>query len=149
MKHINIYIRLPIIVIISISFGILLPSSTAYSQSSLRIDEEPGGGGNGGSQQTDNSDNTLIYVVAGALLVGAITYYIISKNKKREREQEVDTTSAFIGYSNSILAVGFTDFDHELQKVKDSIPVDLIIGIRNERGFISDKIYLMGVAIRF
>ncbi len=149
MNHINICIRIPLIVIISISFGILLPSSTAYSQSYLRIDEDIGGGGNGGSQQTDNSDNTLIFVVASVLVAGVIAYYFISKNKKKAKEQEADTTSAFIGYNNSTLAVEFTDFDHELQKAKDSIPVDLIIGIRNERGFISDKTYLMGVSIRF
>ncbi len=144
MKHINICIRIPIIVIISISFGILLPYSTAYSQSYLRIDEDIGGGSNGSSAEEDNSGNVLIFVGA-AIVVGVIAYLIITHKSKEEKSDDDASSSIY----NSNLVFEFNDIDHKIEKVKDSIPVDLIIGIRNERSFISDKTYLMGVSIRF
>ena len=144
MKHINNYIRIPIIVIISISFGILLPSSTSYSQSNLRINEEIGGGSTGASVEEDNSSNTLIFVGA-ALVIGVIAYLLITNKSKEEKPD--DNVSNSICDSN--LVFEFNDIEHKIEKAKDSIPLDLIIGIRNERGFISDKTYLMGVSIRF
>jgi hypothetical protein len=144
LKYINICIQLPIIVLISILFGILLPSSTTYSQSYLRIDEEIGGGSNGSPIEEDNSNNTLIFVGA-ALVVGVIAYLIITNKSKEEKSDDATSNSI----NDPDLAFEFNDIDQKIEKAKDSIPIDLIIGIRNERGFSSDKTYLMGVSIRF
>lgn len=144
MKYINICIQLPIIVLISILFGILLPTSTTYSQSYLRIDEEIGGGSNGSPAEEDNSNNTLIFVGA-ALVVGVIAYLIITNKSKEEKSDDAASNSI----NDPNLVFEFNDIDQKIEKAKDSIPIDLIIGIRNDRGFISDKTYLMGVSIRF
>jgi len=144
LNHINICIRLPIIVLISISFGILLSSSTSYSQSYLRIDEDIGGGSNGFADEEDNSGNTLIFVGA-AIVIGVIAYLLIT-HKSKEEKSDYDASSSIY---DSNLVFEFNDIDHKIEKVKDSIPIDLFIGIRNERSFISDKTYLMGVSIKF
>jgi hypothetical protein len=137
-----------LVAIISISFGILLPTSTAYSQSYLRINDDIGGGG-GTATQNDNSDNTTLYIVGAALVVGVIAYIVISKKMNKEKEIESDTTSALNNFYNYNLGTDLNDYEHTVEKIKDSIPVDLIFGVRNERSFISEKTYLMGVSVRF
>ena len=147
MKHTNLKLKILIIAIISLSFGILLPSATVYSQNYLRIYEDIGGGGGSGSQ-TDNSDNTAIFVVGGLIVVGVIAYMVITKNKKKDKE-EADTSSTLNNFNTPDFASEFDDFEHEVAKAKDNFPVDFMIGIRNNKAFISDKTYLMGVSIRF
>jgi len=147
LKHTNLKLKILIIAIISLSFGILLPSATVYSQNYLRIYEDIGGGGGSGSQ-TDNSDNTAIYVVGGLIVVGVIAYMVITKNKKKDKE-EADTSSTLNNFNTPDFASEFDDYEHEVAKAKDNFPVDFMIGIRNNKAFISDKTYLMGVSIRF
>ncbi|MCH7516026.1 MAG: hypothetical protein IIB08_02675 [Bacteroidetes bacterium] len=147
MKHTYLKLKILIIAIISLSFGLLLPSATLYSQNYLRIHTEIGGSG-GSVQQTDNSDNTAIYVVGGLIVAGVIAYMVITKNKKKNKE-EADTSSALNNFNTPNFASEFNDFEHELAKAKDNFPVDFVIGIRNNKAFISDKTYLMGVSIRF
>jgi hypothetical protein len=147
LKNTNLKLKILIIAIISLSFGILLPSATLYSQNYLRIYEEPGGGG-GSSSQTENSDNSTIYIVGGLIMVGIIAYYFLTKNKKKDKE-EADTSSALNNFNLPDFASEFDDFEHEVAKAKDNFPVDFMIGIRNNKAFISDKTYLMGVSVRF
>ena len=147
MKHTYFKLKILIIAIISLSFGLLLPSATLYSQNYLRIHTEIGGGG-GSVQQTDNSDNTAIYVVGGLIVAGVIAYMVITKNKKKNKE-EADTSSALNNFNTPNFASKFNDFGHEVAKAKDNFPVDFVIGIRNNKAFISDKTYLIGVSIRF
>lgn len=149
MKHTNLKLKILTILIISLSYAILLPTSTGFSQSYLQIYDEIGGGGNTNTVQSDNSSNTAIYIVGAAVIVGVVAYVIISKNKKKDMEEESDTTSSLIRFNNSDLAAKFNDFEHELEKVKDQIPVNVFLGVRNEKAFVSDKTYLMGVSVRF
>jgi hypothetical protein len=149
LKHKNSILKILTIVIISLSFGILLPTSTGFSQSYLRIYDEIGGGGNTTTQQSDNSSNTTLYIVAGVVVAGVVAYVLITKNKKKDKEEESDTTSALIRFDDSDVAAQFNDFEHELEKVKDQIPVNVFLGVRNERAFVSDRTYLMGVSVRF
>lgn len=144
MNYIKNKLRFLIIVIISLSFGLLLPTSTGFSQSVLRINEDIGGGSNGSSAEEDNSGNTLIFV--GAAIVAGVIAYLIITHKSKEEKSDDDASSSIY---DSNLVFELNDIDHKIEKEKDSIPIDLIIGIRNERGFISDKTYLMGVSIRF
>ena len=99
--------------------------------------------------QSDNSDNTALYIVGAALVVGVVAYVIISKNKKKAKEEESDTTSSLIRFDDSDVAAQFDDFEYEVAKAKDNFPVDLMIGIRNNKAFVSDKTYLMGVSVKF
>jgi len=130
--------------------GVFLLTSTAYSQNLLRINDEIGGGGSGSSNQSDNSsDNTALYVIGGAAVVGIIAYTIISKKNKKDDKEKSDTSSALQQFSGVELAFGFDDFEHEYKKAQEKIPINLILGIRNEKAFVSDKTYLMGVSVRF
>jgi len=148
LKYTNLKLKILIIAIISLSFAILLPSATLYSQNYLRINTEIGGGSGGSVPQTDNSDNTAIYVVGGLVVAGVIAYMVITKNKKKN-EEEADTSSALNIFNTSDFASEFNDFEHDVAKAKDNFPVDFVIGIRNNKAFISDKTYLMGVSVRF
>ena len=148
MKHTKLKLKIILIAIISLSFGILLPGATLYSQNHLRIYEDIGGGGSGSGSQSDNSDNTAIYVVGGLIVVGVIAYMVITKNKKKAKE-ETDTSSALNNFNSPEFASKFDDFEHEVAKAKDNFPVDFMIGIRNNKAFVSDKTYLMGVSVRF
>jgi len=148
LKHTNIKLKIILIAIISLTFGILLPSATLYSQNYSRIYEDIGGGGSGSGSQSDGSDNTAIYVVGGLVVVGVIAYMVITKNKKKAKE-EADTSSALNNFNSLDVASEFDDFEHEVAKAKDNFPVDFMIGVRNNKAFISDKTYLAGVSVRF
>jgi hypothetical protein len=130
-------------------FVIMLLVSTGYSQSLLSIDDKIGGGGSGSSNQSNSADNTALYVVGGLAVVGIIAYVVISKNNKKNEEEKTDTSSALQQFGGVNLASGFDDFEHEYKKIQDRIPVNLILGIRNDKAFVSDKTYLMGLSVRF
>jgi hypothetical protein len=146
LKHTNSKLNILLIAIISLSFGILLPTSIGFSQSYLRVYDDIGGGG-GSSTQSDDSDNTAIYIIGALVVAGVVAYAIITKNKNKEEES--DTTSSLIRFDNSDVAAQFNDFEHEVAKAKDNFPVDVMIGVRNSKAFVSDKTYLMGVSVRF
>jgi len=148
LKYKKLELKIFIIAIISLSFGILLPGATVYSQNYSRIYEDIGGGGGGSSSQTDNSDNSTIYIVGGLVIVGIIAYYYLTKNKKKD-EEKADTSSALNNINTPVFASEFNDLKYEVAKAKDNFPVDFMIGIRNNKAFISDKTYLMGVSVRF
>ena len=141
-------LRIFIIAIIVVGFGLLLPTSTGYSQSYLRINDEIGGGGGGSVPQSDNSDNSAVYIVGGLIVVGVITYLVLRKNKKKDTE-ESDSSSALNGLNSSDFASKFNDIEHKIEEAKENFPIDLFIGVRNNKAFISDKTYLMGVSVKF
>ena len=148
MKHPNLKLKILIIAIISLSFGILLPTSTSFSQSFLRIYDDIGGSGNTTAPQSDDSDNTAIYIVGGLIVAGVIAYMVITKMNKKD-EEEADTSSALNNFNLPDFASEFNDFEHEVAKAKDNFPVDFMIGMRNNKAFVSEKTYLMGVSVRF
>jgi len=148
LKFTNSILNILTIVIISLSIGLLLPTSTGFSQSNLRTYEDIGGGSGGSSSQSDNSDNSTIYIVGGVVMAGMIAYYFLTRNKKKDVE-EADTSSALNNFNTTDFASEFDDFEHEVAKAKDNFPVNIMIGIRNNKAFVSDKTYLMGVSVRF
>ena len=100
----------------------------------------------GNSDQTNNADNTAIYVVGGLAVVGIIAYVVISKSNKKNEEEKPDTSSALQQFNGLNLASGFDDFEHEYKKMQEKIPVNLILGVRNDKAFVTDKTYLMGLS---
>jgi hypothetical protein len=148
LKQTNSKLKILTIVIISLSFGIFLPTSTGFSQSFLRIYDDIGGSGGTTTPQTDDSDNTAIYIVGGLVVAGVIAYMVITKMNKKD-EEEADTSSALSNFNATDFASEFNEFEHEVAKAKDNFPVDVMIGIRNNKAFVSDKTYLMGVSVRF
>jgi len=128
-----------IVLIISIS----ILSSEVYAQNNLRIFDVPGGSGSS-SQTEENSDDTFIYVAGGLLIAGILVYALVIKKDKKAVE---DTTASV--NSNLILSeVNNFNSAEEIQKVKDKIPVDLFMGIRNNEAVMNDKTYLLGFRVK-
>jgi hypothetical protein len=104
----------------------------------------PGGSGSSTTQSDENNDDTALYVVGGLLIAGILVYaLVIKKDKKTEK----DTTASV--NSNLILSE-VTDFNsvEEVQKIRDKIPVDLFLGIRNNEAVRNDKTYLLGLRVK-
>lgn len=119
--------------------------SVTFAQSNLRIFENPGGGGSGTTQTEDSNDNTTIYVVGGLLIAGILVYALVFK---KDKKVESDTTASLNSQLIYSEAHGFDSTNEELQKVKDKIPVDLFLGIRNNEAFMRDRTYLVGVRVK-
>ena len=119
-----------------------LPSES-IAQSNLRIFDVPGGG-SGTTQTEESNDNTAIYVLGGLVIGGILLYALVLKPDKKA---ETDTTASL----NSNLI--YSESNHfnsaeELQKVKDKIPVDIFLGIRNNEAVMNDKTYLLGLRVK-
>ena len=126
-----------------IILGILLPTSICYSQHVLVVDDKIGGSGTTTPQGDNSSDNTTLYVVGALVIGGIVVYSLLKENKDKSDSSDIEDKSALI-INNK-----FESFSTKLQKAKNSIPVDLILGVRNEKSFISEKTYLFGVSFRF
>lgn len=124
--------------------SIAIFSSDTFAQSGLRIFDEIGGGGGNTSQSDNSNDDTALYVVGGLVVAGILVYALVIK---KDKKTEVDTTASV--NSNLILSeVNEFNAAVEVQKVKDKIPVDLFMGIRNNEAVRSDKTYLLGLRVK-
>ncbi|MCW9065454.1 MAG: hypothetical protein OQJ78_04095 [Ignavibacteriaceae bacterium] len=132
----------------SITFALILSvaifSSDVFAQSGLRIFDEIGGGGSSSSQSSDSNDDTALYVVGGLLIAGILVYALVIKKDKKADE---DTTSSVNSNLKLSEANGFYPAE-ELQKIKEKIPVDLFLGIRNNEAVMNDKTYLLGFRVK-
>jgi hypothetical protein len=131
------------IIISTVIITIFTFQSVSYSQSGLRVYEEPGGGGSGTTQTDEGTDNSTIYIVGGLVIAGILAYALFFKEKKKDADTTASLNSNLI-YSE---AIGF-DSAEELQKVKDKIPVDLFLGIRNNEAVLNDRIYQVGLRVK-
>lgn len=131
-----------ITIVLIISISIL--SSELYAQNSLRIFDVPGGSGGSTTQSDDSNDDTFLYVAGGLIIAGILVYALVIK---KDKKTEVDTTASL--NSNLILSEA-NDFNsaEEVQKIKDKIPVDLFLGIRNNEAVRNDKTYLLGFRVK-
>lgn len=132
------------IVTLILILSVLFLPIESFAQSNLRIFEDPGGGGSGTTQTEESNDNTAIYVLGGLVIGGILLYALVLKPDKKA---ETDTTASL----NSNLIYSETNhFDsaEELQKVKDKIPVDIFLGIRNNEALMNDKTYLLGLRVK-
>ena len=132
----------------TISFALILSvaifSSDVFAQSGLKIFEDIGGGSSGTTQSDDSNDDTALYVVGGLIIAGILVYALVIKKDKKTEE---DTTASV--NSNLILSES-QDFNstEEIQEIKDEIPVDLFMGIRNNEAVRNDKTYLLGLRVK-
>ncbi len=133
--------------IILLVSSIALPQSSLLAQNNLRIYEDIGGGSGTGSTD-DGSDNTFIYVAGGLLIAGVIAYALFVK-KDDKQEEESDSTQALDMLNRTGNEFYSSNLEKEITAAKESFPVDILLGIRREDAFISDKTYLMGVSVRF
>jgi len=144
-KKVQTIIELPFSFITFIlMISIFTLQSESFAQNNLRIFDDIGGSGS--SSQTEGSnDNTAIYVVGGLLIGGILLYALVLKPDKKA---ETDTTASL---NSNLIYSEANHFDsvEELQKVKDKIPVDIFLGIRNNEAVMNDKTYLLGLSVKF
>ena len=117
--------------------------SGTFAQSNLRVLDEIGAGGNT-TQTEESNDNSTIYIVGGLLIAGILVYALVLR---KDKKADTDTTASL--NSNLIYSeANGIDSAEELQKVKDKIPVDLFLGIKNNAAVMNDKTYLLGVRVK-
>lgn len=119
-------------------------SSETFAQSNLRIFDVPGGGGSGTTQNDDSNDNSTILIVGGLVIAGILAYALFFKEKKTESDTTAALTSP--GYLN---VTRLEPTEVELEKVKEQIPVDIFMSIRNDEAILNNKLYQVGVRVKF
>lgn len=127
-----------------LTLGILLLPSESLAQDKLRIFEVPGGG-SGTTQTEDSNDNAkTIYIIGGLVVAGILVYALFFKEKKNDTDTTASLNSNLI-YSD----VNDVDtFDKKMQEVKDKVPFDFFLGVRNNEAVLNDKTYSFGVRVK-
>jgi hypothetical protein len=144
-KIVQTLFRIPVYIIaLILTLSISSLQIGTFAQSNLKIFEEPGGGGSGNSQTDDSNSNTAIYVVGGLLVAGIIVYALVFK---KDKKADTDTTASL---NSNLIYSDANNFNsaEELQKVKDKIPVDFFLGIRNNEAILNDRIYQVGLRVK-
>lgn len=137
----QIFIAITFVLISAIAF----PHNTSHAQS-LKTFDDIGGGGSQPSSGTSD-DNSFIYILGGAAIIGILAYALFI-NKDDEGE-ETDTTTAINNLNLLLTESNISDFERELAKTRDALPVELYLGVRKEKSFISDNSYLVGLSFKF
>jgi len=144
----NIRNRILLITVVSISIGVIFPSETGFAQNYLRLDNEIPGGTPSNDPESSSNDNTTMYVVGGAIIAGILVYALVFK-KDKAKEEKTDSTSASVFNSENILANDFSKANYGVVSAREKLPIDVYLGIRENKAVINDKTYLMGVSVRF
>lgn len=125
--------------------SIALFSSEVFAQNGLKIFDVPGGSGGSSSQSDDSNDDTFLYVMGGLVIAGILVYALVIKKDKKAPEDSTKSTESKLKISEMD---SFNSPEIELQKVKDKIPVDVFMGIRNNEAVMNDKTYLLGLRVK-
>ena len=132
------------IISFTLIISITIFSSENFAQNGLTVFDQIGGSGSNTTQSDESNDDTFLYVAGGLLIAGILVYaLVINKDKKTE-----DTTAS---KSSNLILPGMTNpqsANLDLQKVKDKIPVDLFMGIKNNQAVMNDKTYLLGLRVK-
>jgi hypothetical protein len=120
-------------------------SSETWAQSNLRIFDVPGGGNNGTNQTDEGSNNSTIYIVGGLVIAGILAYALFFKEKKAD----TDTTASLSSPSDYSNISRFDSFEEEFQTAKEEIPVDIFLGVNNDKAILNNKIYQLGLRVKF
>jgi len=132
--------RISLILIISI----FIFSNDSFAQSGLRVFDDIGGGSSGSTQTDNSNDNTTIYVVGGLVIAGILAYALFFKEKKKDADTTASLNSKLI-YSE---IVDLDNANENIRQVKDKMPVDLFLGIRNNEAVLNDRIYQVGLRVK-
>ncbi len=133
----------------TISFILILSitsfSSEVFAQNGMRINDQIGGSGNNSTQSDDSNDDAFLYVMGGLVIAGILVYALVIKKDKKAPEDSTKSTESKLRVSE---LDNFSSPELELQKVKEKIPVDLFMGIRNNAAVMNDKTYLLGLRVK-
>lgn len=142
MQTISSFFYKPIAILLVLAVTML--SSETFAQGNLKIDDDIGGSGS--STQTDDSnDNSTIYIVGGLVIAGILAYALFFKEKKTDTDTTAALSSPLI-YSNISKSNSAVE---EFQKVKEQIPVDIFMGIKNDEAVLNNRMYQLGVRVKF
>lgn len=126
-------------------FSVSVLSSEVFAQNGLSIFEDYGSGSGGSTNQSDDSnDDTALYVVGGLVVAGILVYALVLNKDKKAPEDTTSSTNSNLKLSN----VSGLGYNEKIQKVKEKIPVDLFMGIRNNEAIVNDKTYMFGVRVK-
>ena len=117
--------------------------SEIFAQNGLRIYDEIGGGSNDTQTPSDN-DNTFIYVAGGLLIAGILAYALFIKKDDKPESDTTATLESRLIYSES----NSFNSDDKLKQVKEQLPVDFFLGIRNNEALLNDKTYMIGFRLK-
>jgi hypothetical protein len=126
-------------------FSITSFSSDVFAQNGLRINDQIGGSGNNTTQTDGNNDDTFLYIMGGLVIAGILVYALAINKDKKAPEDSTKSTESKLRVSE---LDNFSSPELELQKVKEKIPVDLFMGIRNNESVMNDKTYLLGLRVK-
>jgi hypothetical protein len=133
----------------TISFILILSiaslSSEVFAQSGLRINDQIGGSGNNTTQTDNSNDDAFLYVMGGLVIAGILVYALVIKKDNKAPEDSTKSIESKLRVSE---LDNFSSPELELQKVKEKIPVDLFMGIRNNEAVMNDKTYLLGLRVK-
>lgn len=129
-----------ILLVIAVTFF----SSETWAQNNLRIFDVPGGSGNGTTQTDEGNDNSTIYIVGGLIIAGIVAYALFFKEKKAD----TDTTAALTS-PDYLNITQLESAGEEIQRAKDHIPVDIFMNIKNDEALLNNRMYQLGVRLKF
>ncbi len=119
--------------------------NTSKAQQINRVFEDIGGGSGTTTNVNESKDNTFFYI-AGAAIVAGIVVYAILRDKKPSENTDTDTTSAL---NDEELINKHLSFNRKIQSYKTQIPVNLSIGIQNDKVKTDEKRYFVGFLYNF
>lgn len=119
--------------------------NTSKAQQINRVFEDIGGGSGTTTNVNESKDNTFFYI-AGAAIVAGIVVYAILRDKKPAENTDTDTTSAL---NDEELINKHLSFNRKIQSYKTQIPVNLSIGIQNDKVKTDEKRYFVGFLYNF
>ena len=123
---------------------LIIFSSEVFAQSGLRVFDEIGGGGSSTTQSDDSNDDTALYVIGGLVVAGILVYALVIKKDKKAPEDSTAATQSNLRLPET------NDFNyaHEVQKVKEKIPVDVFLAVKNNAAVLNDKTYQFGLRVK-
>jgi hypothetical protein len=130
-----------ITLIVSISFL----STETFAQNNLKIFDVPGGGSGSTSQTEDSNDNTAIYVIGGLVIAGILVYALVFK---KDKKSDTDTTASLNSGQLFSGVNAYNSVEDEIRNVKEALPIDFYMGIKNNDAIMNERTYQLGVRVK-
>ncbi len=68
---------------------------------------------------------------------------------RRLKKADTDTTASLSSPSDYSNISRFDSFEEEFQTAKEEIPVDIFLGVNNDKAILNNKIYQLGLRVKF
>ena len=133
------------IITITLIISISILSTETFAQNNLKIFDVPGGSGGSTSQTEDSNDNTAIYVIGGLVIAGILVYALVFK---KDKKSDTDTTASLNSSQLYSEVDTHNSVEDEIRSVKDAIPVDFFLGIKNNEAIMNERFYQVGVRVK-